>query len=181
MFRHLASQAHVIMNVSYRLFPETDLNVRGVVAYYASRLMPPGHTDPAQGPVADTIRRLLTRLLETWSDSTVATDAQLLGGRPDEFPRTEHAFDLHFPDLSPPVQAALYDLDRFLALVASPSDSRDELAPERGDRPGQGEPSRVWLVLGLAPMLQGLLLHPREAGVVVRKLVEVGERNLSCH
>jgi acetyl esterase/lipase len=37
-----------------------------------------------------------------------------------EFPRTEHAFDLFFLECSPAGQAALYDLERFLALLASP-------------------------------------------------------------
>jgi acetyl esterase/lipase len=36
-----------------------------------------------------------------------------------EFPRTEHAFDLFFLECSPTGQAALYDLERFLALLAS--------------------------------------------------------------
>jgi acetyl esterase/lipase len=35
-----------------------------------------------------------------------------------EFPQTEHAFDLFLPRYSPPTQAALYDLDRFLGLMA---------------------------------------------------------------
>jgi len=35
-----------------------------------------------------------------------------------EFPRTEHAFDLLYPPLlGPAAQAALYDLERFLACV----------------------------------------------------------------
>jgi acetyl esterase/lipase len=33
------------------------------------------------------------------------------------FPWTEHAFDLLFPQFSPPAQSALYDVDRFLALL----------------------------------------------------------------
>jgi acetyl esterase/lipase len=33
------------------------------------------------------------------------------------FPWTEHAFDLLFPQISPPAQSALYDVDRFLALL----------------------------------------------------------------
>jgi acetyl esterase/lipase len=33
------------------------------------------------------------------------------------FPWTNHAFDLLFPRLSPPAQSALYDVDRFLALL----------------------------------------------------------------
>ncbi|MCC7359921.1 MAG: alpha/beta hydrolase [Anaerolineales bacterium] len=36
-----------------------------------------------------------------------------------EFPRTDHAFDLFFPEISPAAQAAMYDVDRFLALMAS--------------------------------------------------------------
>ena len=33
------------------------------------------------------------------------------------FPTTEHMFDFMFPQLSPPAQSALYDVDRFLALL----------------------------------------------------------------
>jgi acetyl esterase/lipase len=39
-----------------------------------------------------------------------------------EFPRTDHAFDLFFPEVSPSAQTAMYDVDRFLALMASPVD-----------------------------------------------------------
>jgi acetyl esterase/lipase len=39
-----------------------------------------------------------------------------------EFPRTDHAFDLLLPRISPAAQAAMYDVDRFLALIASPID-----------------------------------------------------------
>jgi acetyl esterase/lipase len=41
-----------------------------------------------------------------------------------EFPRTDHAFDLFLPRLSPAAQAAMYDIDRFLGLMASPVDWR---------------------------------------------------------
>jgi acetyl esterase/lipase len=43
-----------------------------------------------------------------------------------EFPRTEHGFDLLFPRLTPAGQAALYDLESFLACV--------------GREEGQGKP-----------------------------------------
>ncbi len=33
------------------------------------------------------------------------------------FPTTEHMFDFMFPQFSPPAQSALYDVDRFLALL----------------------------------------------------------------
>jgi hypothetical protein len=39
-----------------------------------------------------------------------------------EFPRTDHAFDILLPMVSPAAQAAMYDVDRFLALMASPVD-----------------------------------------------------------
>ncbi len=32
-------------------------------------------------------------------------------------PQVEHGFDLMFPRLSPPAQSALYELDRFLAML----------------------------------------------------------------
>jgi acetyl esterase/lipase len=35
------------------------------------------------------------------------------------FPYTNHAFDLFFPSISPTAQSALYDVDRFLALLLS--------------------------------------------------------------
>lgn len=35
-----------------------------------------------------------------------------------EYPQTDHAFDLILPMLSPPAQAALYETERFLALLA---------------------------------------------------------------
>jgi acetyl esterase/lipase len=36
-----------------------------------------------------------------------------------EFPHTEHGFDLLFPQISPVAQAAIYDLERFLAMLMS--------------------------------------------------------------
>jgi acetyl esterase/lipase len=36
-----------------------------------------------------------------------------------EFPQTEHAFDLFFPQFAPATQAAMYDLDRFLAFLSA--------------------------------------------------------------
>jgi len=35
-------------------------------------------------------------------------------------PRTDHAFDLVLPEVSPAAQTAMYDVDRFLALMAAP-------------------------------------------------------------
>ena len=35
------------------------------------------------------------------------------------FPWTDHAFDVLLPQISPPAQSALYDVDRFLALLSS--------------------------------------------------------------
>jgi acetyl esterase/lipase len=37
------------------------------------------------------------------------------------FPRTDHAFDMFFPAVSPAAQTAMYHADRFLALMASPA------------------------------------------------------------
>ena len=41
-----------------------------------------------------------------------------------EFPRTDHGFDLLFPRLAPAGQAALYDLERFLAYVGREDDGQ---------------------------------------------------------
>ncbi len=249
-FRHLAAQGHVVMDVAYRLIPETtvvgmqgdvkralawlkrnagrygvdpnnivlgggsagshlallaayapyhplftpedvrgvDLSVRGVIGYYNAgdyRL----ESQPAVNPsaVEQTVARMLTSLLESWTSSEIAVDdaggwdAHLfLGGGPDqwpdlyqqispivhvsvdmdtpptlqfvgehdvyvsdsgsvsalhrklqavglpsvyvEFPRIDHGFDLFLPGISPAAQAAMYDVDRFLALMASPID-----------------------------------------------------------
>jgi len=35
------------------------------------------------------------------------------------FPRTDHGFDLLLPQISPPAQSALYDVDRFLAILTN--------------------------------------------------------------
>jgi acetyl esterase/lipase len=35
------------------------------------------------------------------------------------YPLTQHAFDLLLPQVSPPAQAALYEVERFLALMAA--------------------------------------------------------------
>lgn len=39
-----------------------------------------------------------------------------------EFRRTDHAFDMFLPAFSPSAQAAMYEVDRFLAMMASPHD-----------------------------------------------------------
>ena len=54
-------------------------------------------------------------------DATRAQHAKLVeSGMPAiniVFPFTNHAFDLMFPQENPAVQSALYDVDRFLALL----------------------------------------------------------------
>jgi acetyl esterase/lipase len=54
-------------------------------------------------------------------DATLALNAKLVeSGVPAiniVFPWTDHAFDLAFPQINPPAQSALYDVDRFLALL----------------------------------------------------------------
>ena len=54
----------------------------------------------------DTTRALYTKLVESGVPAINAV-----------FPWTEHAFDLLLPQISPPAQSALYDVDRFLALL----------------------------------------------------------------
>jgi acetyl esterase/lipase len=44
-------------------------------------------------------------------------------------PRTDHAFDLVLPEVSPAAQTAMYDVDRFLALMASPVDWKAATLP----------------------------------------------------
>jgi hypothetical protein len=55
----------------------------------------------------------------------VTSGSNLTGPRPAEplgwnnvvFPSTDHAFDLALPQINPAAQSALYDVDRFLALL----------------------------------------------------------------
>jgi acetyl esterase/lipase len=54
----------------------------------------------------DTTRALYTKLVESGVPAINVV-----------FPWTEHAFDLLLPQISPPAQSALYDVDRFLALL----------------------------------------------------------------
>jgi acetyl esterase/lipase len=51
-----------------------------------------------------------------------------------EFPRTDHAFDLFLPEISPAAQAAMYDVDRFLALMASPVNWKAKLLSDATGR-----------------------------------------------
>jgi acetyl esterase/lipase len=55
-----------------------------------------------------------------------------------EFPRTDHAFDLFLPKLSPAAQTAMYDVDRFLALMASPVEWRRRVSPAGAVAPQHG-------------------------------------------
>jgi acetyl esterase/lipase len=70
----------------------------------AYRLCPEGDKDLLV-PV-DTTRALYTKLVESGVPAINVV-----------FPGTEHAFDLLFPQISPPAQSSLYDVDRFLALL----------------------------------------------------------------
>jgi acetyl esterase/lipase len=54
-----------------------------------------------------------------------------------EFPRTDHAFDLLLPEISPAAQAAMHDVDRFLALMASPIDWDDAALSAPGGARGE--------------------------------------------
>jgi acetyl esterase/lipase len=47
-----------------------------------------------------------------------------------ELPQTDHAFDMFLPELSPAAQAAMYDVDRFLAVMASEWERPVSTAPE---------------------------------------------------
>jgi acetyl esterase/lipase len=42
------------------------------------------------------------------------------------YPWTQHGFDLLLPQVSPPAQAALYEVERFLALVARLPETREQ-------------------------------------------------------
>lgn len=44
------------------------------------------------------------------------------------YPLTQHAFDLLLPQVSPPAQASLYEIERFLALVATDTRNRNQMA-----------------------------------------------------
>ena len=42
------------------------------------------------------------------------------------FPWTDHAFDLLFPQINPAAQSALYEVDRFLAILANKEERGNE-------------------------------------------------------
>jgi acetyl esterase/lipase len=81
-------------------------------------LSPIGHVSPDCPPtlllqgsddvfgLAPTVRQLHQSLQEAGAPSILV-----------EFPHTEHAFDLLLPRISPVAQAAIYDVERFLALL----------------------------------------------------------------
>jgi acetyl esterase/lipase len=259
-FRHLAAQGHVVMDVSYRLIPETtlpgmqgdvkralawlkrnagrygvnpgmivlgggsggshlallaayapyhplftpqdvrgaDLSVRGAIGYYlAGDNRPERKVYVKRTTLERSVAGLLTSVLARWSHSRIAVDDNgdwdphlLVGGRPDEwpqlyrqispivhvgpdtpptlqfvgehdvyvsrsgselalhrrlqeagvpsvyveFPRTDHAFDMFLPEVSPAAQAAMYDVDRFLALMATPVDRKAAHSPRSETR-----------------------------------------------
>ncbi|MCL5256941.1 MAG: alpha/beta hydrolase fold domain-containing protein, partial [Chloroflexi bacterium] len=68
-----------------------------------------------------------TMLLQGEHDAVTSAEAvRVLAGKLEEagvpvvnieYPQTEHAFDLILPKISPPAQAALYEVERFLALM----------------------------------------------------------------
>lgn len=49
-----------------------------------------------------------------------------------EFPRTRPGVDMFLPEVSPAAQAAMYDVERFLALMASPVDWNTGHVPAAG-------------------------------------------------
>jgi acetyl esterase/lipase len=81
---------------------------------------PPTHVGPGSPPTlliqgdkdllvpVETTRALHTRLVESGVPAINVV-----------FPWTDHVFDLVLPQVSPPAQSALYDVDRFLALLAN--------------------------------------------------------------
>ena len=54
-----------------------------------------------------------------------------------EFPRIDHGFDLLLPEISPAAQGAMYNVDRFLALMASPIDWSGAALSARGGARGE--------------------------------------------
>jgi acetyl esterase/lipase len=90
-FRHLVAQGHTVMDVAYRLCPEVDI----------------------YGMIGD-VKRAIAWIKAEASCYGVNPEKIVLGG-----PWTNHGFDLLLPQTSPPAQSALYDADRFLALLSN--------------------------------------------------------------
>jgi acetyl esterase/lipase len=104
-----------------RLFGGTIDEVGDVLLAYSPVAHVGGHCPPTlilQGtydhvvPVGD-VCRLHDALVEAGCDAGLV-----------ELPMVEHAFDLFALQVSPPAQTALYDVDRFLARMATPSGSQ---------------------------------------------------------
>ena len=69
------------------------------------------------------------------ADSRQMSEALRRYGVPSVFaqlPMIDHAFDLPLLRLSPPAQAALYDVERFLGIMAGPSQFGSRDPPCRG-------------------------------------------------
>lgn len=70
------------------------------------------------------------------------------------YPLTNHAFDLLLPPISPPAHAALYYVERFLALMVLPVEWQSETLP-------QPNPERTRLTIGEGtPTLEKIPFHP---------------------
>ena len=67
------------------------------------------------GAKAPTTNRPTTLLLQGLHDHITSVDDVPVVYVP--LPAVEHAFDLCLPRVSPPAQSALYDVERFLAVV----------------------------------------------------------------
>lgn len=67
-----------------------------------------------------------------------------------EYPQTEHAFDLILPRLSPAAQAALYETERFLALLAI-----EPVTAEMGPAPSVVGPDSIKVQLPEGDFVRG--------------------------
>jgi acetyl esterase/lipase len=127
-FRHLAQQGHVVMDVAYRLAPEADMtgmlgDIKRAVVWMkdnAARLMVnPQRVVVGGGSAGGHLSKddLITPVKAT----RIIFEKLCAAGVPvlmAVYPQTDHAFDLMLPRLSLPAQAALYEIDHFLAVLA---------------------------------------------------------------
>ncbi|MCU0502025.1 MAG: alpha/beta hydrolase [Anaerolineae bacterium] len=124
-FVRLGRRIGIVPRGSYLMWSETECRLFGARAAdapeNARRFSPIAHAGPACPPTL-LIHGAHDRVVAV-ADSRQMAEALRRHGVPavcDELPMIDHAFDLPLLRLSPPAQAALYDVERFLGIMAGP-------------------------------------------------------------
>ena len=150
-FVRLGRRIGIVQRDKYLTWPEIECRLFGAraaeVPQRARLFSPIAHAGPACPPTL-LIHGAHDRVVPV-ADSRQMSEALRRHGVPSVFvglPMIDHAFDLPLLRLSPPAQAALYDVERFLGIMAGPSQfgSRSPaLSRVRFNRTANGWPRSV--------------------------------------